>query len=78
MMQKQMNGRMNEALTEGMPATVPRSIIAPCNGGIKAPPTIAITRKAAPRVLSLSTPSSAIPYIVGNIRLMNADVATRQ
>ena len=61
MIQKQTNGRMNEKLTDAIPATVPRSIIAPCIGGIKAPPTIAITRKAAPRVLSLSTPSRAMP-----------------
>ncbi len=49
---KQMKGRMNEAFTAGWPKTVCWSIIQPCNGGMSAPPTMAITRKAAPSVES--------------------------
>lgn len=58
---KQINGRINDALTAGSQPTVPRSIMEPCNGGIKAPPTIAITNPAAPRVESSPKPFSAIP-----------------
>lgn len=75
---KQMNGSMNEAFTAGSHATRPRSIMAPCSGGISAPPTIAITSPAAPSVESSPSPFSAIPYMVGNISDMKMEVATRQ
>ena len=76
---KQKRGSTNETFTAGKPATEPRSMMAPCNGGMSAPPTIAITRNAAPRVVSSSrTFSSAIPYIVGNMSDMKKLIATRQ
>ena len=59
---KQMSGSMNDMLTAGMPQMVPWSIMSPWRGGISAPPTIAMTRKAAPRWVSLvSTFSKAMP-----------------
>ena len=59
---KQMSGSMNDMLTAGMPQMVPWSIMSPWRGGIRAPPTIAMTRKAAPRWVSLvSTFSKAMP-----------------
>ena len=59
---KQANGRMNDTFTAGMPQMVPWSIIKPCRGGIKAPPTIAMTRNAAPKWVSfVSTFSKAMP-----------------
>ena len=48
---KQMSGNPNEMLTAGKPMIVPWSIIIPCSGGIKAPPTMAMTRKAAPNLV---------------------------
>ena len=57
-----MNGNMNEKLTAGKLPTVPKSIIMPWSGGIKAPPTIAMTKNAAPRELSSKlTFSKAMP-----------------
>ena len=62
MNKKQANGNMNDIFTAGMPQMISWSIIKPCKGGISAPPTIAITKKAAPRWVSfVSTFSRAIP-----------------
>jgi hypothetical protein len=52
---------MNEKFTAGMPITTPWSMIMPCSGGINAPPTIAMTKPAAPKVDSSFKPSKAIP-----------------
>ena len=51
---KQISGRTKETLTAGMPAIVPQSMIIPCSGGMSAPPTMAITRNAAPNEVSRS------------------------
>lgn len=53
---KQINGRIKEKFTAGSPITSPWSIIIPCSGGINAPPTIAITKPAAPNVDSSFKP----------------------
>ena len=59
---KQMNGSMKLKLTAGSHATCPKSMMAPCIGGMRAPPTMAITRNAAPSVESSAlTFSSAMP-----------------
>ena len=59
---KQMKGSMNEKLTAGSQATVPKSMIMPWIGGIKEPPTIAMTKNAAPKLLSSKlTFSKAMP-----------------
>ena len=52
MKQKQTKGRIKEKLTPEKGPIVSMSIIKPCKIGIKAPPTIAITKPAAPRVVS--------------------------
>ena len=76
---KHTKGSAKLTFSAGIPATVFKSITAPCNGGIKAPPTIAMTRKAAPRVVSRdSTFSRAIPYIVGNMSDINALMPIKQ
>ena len=61
MTQKLIKGKINEKFTAGNQPTVPKSIIAPCNGGINAPPTIAITNPAAPSVVSSQSLFKAIP-----------------
>ena len=53
---KHIKGKINDALTAGIPAILPISIIDPCNGGINAPPTIAITNPDAPSVESSFNP----------------------
>ena len=59
---KQIKGRTKLRLTAGKLHIIPQSIIIPCNGGINAPPTIAMTRKAAPSVESSElTFSKAMP-----------------
>src|SRR5690554_3439044 len=58
---KQTKGKTKEKLTAGSPKTESRSTSIPCSGGIKAPPTIAITNPAAPRVVSSPTPSREMP-----------------
>ena len=79
MKQKHKKGNEKDKLTAAKLPIVPLSIINPCKIGIKAPPTIAITNPAAPKVESSSLkPLSAIPYIVGNIKDINAEVATRK
>ena len=82
---KQIIGSINEKLTSETPRIFrsstplpPKSIILPCNKGIKAPPTIAITNPAAPILDSFSSKSSnAIPYIVGNIKDIKNEVPTK-
>ena len=50
---KQPRGRRKEALTAGIPNKVCWSMSIPCNGGIKAPPTMAIAAQAVlPNLLS--------------------------
>ena len=57
-----MKGNMNEKLTAGRLPTVPKSMIMPWRGGINAPPTIAMTKNAAPNELSSRlTFSKAMP-----------------
>ena len=59
---KQRRGRTKETLTAGWPKRVSWSIIIPCKGGMMEPPTMAITKKAAPRVVSaVFTSSIAMP-----------------
>lgn len=53
---KHIKGKTKDAFTAGIPSILPISIIDPCNGGINAPPTIAITNPAAPSVESSFNP----------------------
>ena len=62
MTKKHTSGRRNDMFTAGMFQMVPWSIMKPWRGGMSAPPTMAMTRKAAPRWVSLvSTFSKAMP-----------------
>ena len=52
-MNRQVNGKIKEKLIAGSEPTVSKSIIDACMNGRIAPPTIAITRPAAPNLASL-------------------------
>ena len=58
---KQMNGRMNDTLVDGIPNTVCMSMMDACKGGRILPPKIAMIKPAAPNLASSPRPVRAIP-----------------
>ena len=74
-----MSGNTKDVCTDGIPLiSAGPSIMEPCIGGISAPPTIAITKPADARLASSPIPLSAMPYMVGNINDIHAEVAIKQ
>ena len=61
------NGRMNDTFTAGIPKSTCWSIRIPCNGGINAPPTMAITKNAAPNLVSCTSTFSLLQRPAANL-----------